>query len=140
MAVVDASVYVALLNSHEERHQDAWAWFKAASSAGDGITAPTILVTEVAGAIRRGSGQPTMAQRAVQQLLGANIVELVPITIALAARSAAIAIDCRLRGADALYVALAERNQDELITFDRQQRERGAKVVSTRCPEARPQA
>ncbi len=134
MAVVDASVYVALINAHEEAHADAWAWLREVHAGGEEIAAPVILVTEVAAAISRGLGEPALAWRAVQQILSRNVVELVPVAIPMAERAADIAIDHRIRGADALYVALAEHRRDELVTLDRQQLERGAAVIPTRRP------
>lgn len=134
MAVVDASVYVALINSHEEAHAVSWVWLREVFDGGEEISAPAILVTEVAAAISRGLGQPALAWRAVQQILSRNVVELVPVVIPMAERAADIAIDHRIRGADALYVALAEHRRDELVTLDRQQLERGAAVVPTRRP------
>ena len=134
MAVVDASVYVSLINAHEEAHAESWAWLRAVFDGGEEIAAPTILVTEVAAAISRGLDQPALAWRAVQQILSRNVVELVPVVIPMAERAAGIAIDHRIRGADALYVALAEHRRDELVTLDRQQLERGAAVIPTRRP------
>lgn len=134
MAVVDASVYVALINHREASHADSWDWLREVVARGEEIAAPAILVTEVAAAISRGLEEPTLAWRAVQQILSRNLVELVPVVTPMAGRAADIAIDHRIRGADALYVALAERRKDELVTLDRQQLERGAAVVPTRRP------
>jgi predicted nucleic acid-binding protein len=39
-----------------------------------------------------------------------------------------------IRGCDAIYVALAEDLGTELVTLDRQQRERGSAIVPTREP------
>ncbi len=134
MAVVDASVYVALINAHEDAHAESWAWLREVYAGGEEIAAPVILVTEVAAAISRGLDEPALAWRAVQQILSRNVVELVPVATPMAERAADIAIDHRIRGADALYVALAEHRRDELITLDRQQLERGAVVITTRRP------
>ena len=134
MPVVDASVYVALIRSEEEAHEACWAWLNAAVSSGEEIIAPTLLVAEVGAAIARGVGQPTLAKRAVQQILSQAVIELLPVTCSLAERAAAIAIEHRIRGADAVYVALAEHSQDLLITLDRQQLERGAAAAATWCP------
>ncbi len=134
MAVVDASVYVALINAHEEGHAGSWAWLREVFDAGEEIAAPVILVPEVAAAISRGLDEPALAWRAVQQILSRNVVELVPVAPPMAERAADIAIDHRIRGADALYVALAENRRDELVTLDRQQLERGAAVIPTRRP------
>ncbi len=134
MAVVDASVYVALINVHEEAHAESWAWLRDVHARSEEIAAPVILVPEVAAAISRGLDEPTLAWRAVQQILSRNVVELVPVASPMAERAADIAIDHRIRGADALYVALAEHRSDELVTLDRQQLERGAAVVAARRP------
>lgn len=134
MAVIDASVYVALINPHEEAHEECWAWLRDAYPAGEPIAAPAILVAEVAAAISRGASDVTLAHRAAQQILSGNVVELVPVTASLTRRAAGIAAEHRIRGADACYVALAVRLEQELVTLDRQQLERGAAVVDTRRP------
>jgi len=45
-----------------------------------------------------------------------------------------LAAEHRIRGCDAVYVALARQLDMPLITLDRQQLERGAAVVATRVP------
>ncbi len=134
MPVVDASVYVALFHPLEEAHEAAWAWLRKACTAGEPIAAPALLAAEVAAAISRGAADTTLAQRAVEQLLSRNVVELIPVTVSLASQAARIAAEHRIRGADACYVALAARLEQELVTLDRQQLERGATVVATRRP------
>ncbi len=135
MAVVDASVYVALINAREPDHASSWAWFERTEAAQERIVAPVILLAEVAAAVSRGIGDSTLARQVVEQLQRSAVIELVPVTPALAARAAAIAADHRLRGCDAVYVALAEELAECLVTLDQQQLERGAAVVTTRCPE-----
>ena len=133
MAVIDASLYVALINDHEVHHTRSWAWFETARADQERIAAPAILLAEVASALGRGPGE-TEARQAAKDLEQSSIIELVPVTQALARRAAAIAAKHRLRGCDAIYVALADRLDDQLVTLDRQQLERGAKVVLTRRP------
>lgn len=134
MAVIDASIYVALVNAHESDHSSSWAWFEQAKTAQEPVIAPVILLAEVAAALSRGIGDPVLAHRVVGQLLRSSVVELTPVTAALAKRAAAIAADHRIRGCDAVYVALAEQLNDHLITLDQQQLERGAAVVTVRKP------
>jgi predicted nucleic acid-binding protein len=131
--VIDASVYVALIRADEE-HATSWAWFQGAQAAREPIAAPVILLAEVAAALSRGTGDPVLAQRAVQQLVHSGLIELVPATPAMAERAAAIAGDHRIRGRDAICVALAQRLGDCLVTLDRQQLERSAAIVSAREP------
>ena len=134
MAVIDASVYVALINTHEHEHGSSWAWFERAKTAREPVTAPTILLAEVSAALSRGIGNPSLAHQAVQQLLRSNVIELAPVTKTVAKRAATIAADHRIRGCDAVYVALAEQRGDRLVTLDQQQLERGAAVVTTCRP------
>ena len=133
MAVIDASVYVALMNAHEAAHDSSWAWFEQAKRSQNPIRAPVILLAEVAAALSRGIGNPVLAHRVVQQLLGTQTIELLPVTVELAERAASIAADCAIRGCDAVYVALAEQTRDMLVTLDRQQLERAIGGCSLRA-------
>jgi len=45
-----------------------------------------------------------------------------------------IAAEHRIRGCDAIYIALAEQLNDSLVTLDRQQLERAADIVTTHEP------
>jgi predicted nucleic acid-binding protein len=134
MPVIDASVYVALINAHEAEHAASWAWFERIRARGEPIAAPAILLAEVAAALSRGMGDPALAHRTVEQLERSAVIELVPVTVALAGRAASIAADHRIRGCDALYVALADQLGEPLIALDRQQLERCNAIVDARAP------
>jgi predicted nucleic acid-binding protein len=134
VAVMDASVYVALVNLHEGAHASSWAWFERALQAPEPVRAPVVLLAEVAAALSRGTGNPALAQQIVGQLLHSRAIDLVPVTEELAERAAAIAAERRIRGCDAIYVALAEQHGDTLVTLDRQQLERGSAVVIVHRP------
>lgn len=134
MAIIDASVYIALVNAREREHTASWAWFERAREADEPIVAPVILLSEVAAALSRGVGDPMLAHRVVEQLLRSAMVGLRPVTLALAEQAARISVDCRVRGCDAVYVALADQLGDTLVTLDRQQLERGGALVAVRSP------
>ncbi|RMF06046.1 MAG: PIN domain-containing protein [Chloroflexi bacterium] len=134
MPVIDASVYVALLNRNEPAHPICWRWFEQAQLNQDVVAAPMILLAEVAAALSRGTNSPELAQAAVAQIVEQKLIELVPVTRDLGHRAAKIAAEYRIRGCDAVYVALAQLQNDRLITLDRQQLERGSAVVSTQRP------
>jgi predicted nucleic acid-binding protein len=70
----------------------------------------------------------------VQQLARSEVIELIPVTLAMAEQAALIAAEHRIRGCDAVYVALADQLSDTLVTLDRQQLERGAALVTVRAP------
>lgn len=134
MAVMDTSVYVAILHPNEPGHTASWAWYIRMIRAGEPIAAPAILLAEVAAALSRGVGDLALAHQAVQQLQQTRTIELLPVTLAIAQQAATIAADHRVRGCDAVFVALAQQRGDTLFTLDRQQLERGAAVVTTRQP------
>jgi predicted nucleic acid-binding protein len=52
----------------------------------------------------------------------------------MAEQAASVAAEHRIRGCDAVYIALADQLDDVLVTLDRQQLERGAAVVAVREP------
>ena len=98
------------------------------------ICAPVLLIAEVAAALSRGVGDQALAHEVVRHLARSQAVELIPVSLALAQRAAAIAADHRIRGCDAVYVALAAELEDRLVTLDQQQLERGAAVAVTARP------
>ena len=56
MAVIDASVYIALINAHEDGHDSSREWLDQAISVQEPIVAPAILLVEIAAALSRGMG------------------------------------------------------------------------------------
>lgn len=134
MAIIHASVTVALINAHEREYASSWTWLEQTRVADEQIFAPVIMLSEVASALSRGVGDSALAHRAVQQLARSKLIELVPVTLVLAERAAAIVADHCMCGCDAVYVALADLLSEPLITLDRQQLERGAAVVIVRTP------
>ena len=123
-----------MVNAHEQEHTSSWAWFERAKAAGESIVAPVILLAKVAAALSRGMGDPALAHRVAQQLARSEAIELIQITMAMAERAAEIAAEHRIRGCDAVYVALADQLSETLVTLDRQQLERGAALVTVRAP------
>ncbi len=134
MAIIDASVYVSLLNTHELSHVSSWEWFRKAQKAGEAFAAPSILLPEVAAALIRGVQDLKQVNKAIAQLKSEKPIELVPVTKKLAETAARIAAKQQIRGCDALYVALAIERQDTLVTLDKQQLQRASAIVTTRVP------
>lgn len=134
MAIIDASVYITLINAHEKRHTSCWRWFERAQEEGNTVLSPVILLAEVAAALSRGVGDITLAHRVLEQLKQSGVIELVPVTLSLAERAAMIAADYQIRGCEAIYVALASELEETLVTLDRQQIERAAAIVDVYEP------
>jgi predicted nucleic acid-binding protein len=134
LIVVDASIMVSALYPQDVHHQQSRQWLWQAILAGERLVAPMLLLSEVAGAIARRSGDEFQGRRAVQRLLGLQQLRFFPIEARLGLLAAQFAVELRLRGADAVYVALAAQAHIPLITWDREQRERGGQRIDTRTP------
>jgi len=130
MSVIDTSFYIALINAAEPGHMAARRWFQSALNQSDSLVAPVIMLPEAGAAISRGLNNNILAQRVVQHIHQLSMLELIPVDEDLAASAAKIAIECRIRGCDAVFVALAQRRGEPLVTFDKQQRERSPTSVS----------
>jgi predicted nucleic acid-binding protein len=98
------------------------------------VVSPGLLLAEVTGALARRTGQTGLSNRASELLQRHPNSRLTIIEVALAVFAAEIAADLRLRGADALYVALAARLNVPLVTWDNEQRERGSSQIATLTP------
>jgi len=61
-------------------------------------------------------------------------IELVSLDISLARRAAQIAVDHRLRGADAVYVAVADAFDAAMISWDQEMLKRCPVAVETMTP------
>jgi predicted nucleic acid-binding protein len=134
--VLDASVWVSALVAGEAHHAASRAWLRRQEAAGSAVVAPALLVPEVAAAISRGSGRAALGRRAVAALLRYAPLRLVPLDPELAQEAGRLAADCALRGADAVYVAVAQRLAIPLVTWDREQLDRGSAAAEVLAPSA----
>ena len=89
---------------------------------------------ECAAAIARPTGDATLAEELVSLVQNFPRLQLVPLDVSLARRAAEVTRDHRLRGADSVYVSVAETVDSGLITWDAEMLERGADVVTTMTP------
>ena len=134
IVVLDASVYVAMLKQEEPNHAASQKWFNETLTSGTPLAAPLPFLAEVAGAISRSTGDSQLAEDVLAQLQALGVIEFIPVNDNLGVRAAEIAARHRLRGCDALYVAVAEQLGAELVSLDQEQLERGTAVVPTRQP------
>lgn len=135
MAVIDASVLIACLLPDERGQAASLAWLNDAILASEPLNAPTIALAEVSAAVARRTSRPELAEWAVQRLRSSGLVQMAPVTEGLAVHAADIAANQRVRGCDAVYVALARDLGQTLVTWDSEQLARGGKVVSVVTPE-----
>lgn len=122
-------------NPHEEGHAESLQILSTIQQRGDPVIVPTLLVTEVASAIARAADDSDGATQYANAMAALAHLTLVPLTTAVARQAADLAATHRLRGADAVYVAIARRYGTTLVSRDDEQRTRGAAVVVSQTPE-----
>ena len=136
MYVVDASVWVSRFILDDVHHQPSRRWLDRQVAHEEAIVASALALAEVAGAISRRTGRSDLGTRAIASLQRLPSARLIPVDVELAQLGADLATGLRLRGADALYVALARRLGVPLVTWDREQRERGREAIVAWTPTA----
>jgi predicted nucleic acid-binding protein len=132
---VDASVFLNAFNPHEEGHAESLRMLAAISESGDPVIVPTLLVVEIAAALARATDDPVGATRYARATAALPHVMLVALTPMLALQAADLAAAHRLRGADAVYLAVARRYGTTLVSRDEEQRSRGSRVATCLTPE-----
>ena len=132
---IDASVFVNAFNPHEDGHAQSLKILSAIQERGDPVIVPTLLTVEVASAVARAtddSAGPLQYARATAALPHLTLVSPTP---AMARHAADLAATHRLRGADAVYLAVARRYGTTLVSRDDEQRTRGSAVALCQTPE-----
>lgn len=122
--VIDASVWVAAFLSRDVHHGEVTAFLRKLIEDGLSVTIPVLALCEIAGAIGRQTTEPELAEKALGFLLAQSWIRFAPLNESLAAQAASLAARQRLRGADAVYVALAAQENGIIITLDREMLER----------------
>jgi len=134
VAVVDASVWVSRLVSADVHHPLSQTWLETFVGNGGQCVAPVLLLAEVAGSISGRTREGRLGQAAMQMLLRMPALRIVHVERRLGMSAAQLAADLGLRGADAVYVALAQQLAVPLITWDQEQLDRTGSVISARWP------
>src|SRR5438093_8660797 len=134
MIVVDASVWVSYMVPQEINHLTSRCWINQYLAGGGQIVAPLLLAVEVGGAVARRSGRSGEARQAVAVIVRLPTMRWIVLDYRLTLAATRLAIDLRLRGADALYVAVAVQFNIPLITWDHEQIDRAGVQLEVRTP------
>ena len=131
---IDSSVYLSARFSDEPTHAACRELLQLLRDDRRQLILPLLVQPEVAGNLARRIGNAEAAAAHAASLLRGEHVTPVPLGSGLAAEAAQLAAEYRLRGADAVFAAVAQRYGSILITCDREQRERAAPFVRTLTP------
>lgn len=132
---IDASVWVAALLPTDTHHQSSRDTLVRLMAQNAPIICPTLILPEVAAAVARNTDRDDLAvqgSESVRDFPGMTLRLLEP---DLAMKAARLAATHRLRGADAIYVAVAAEEQTVLVTWDAEMHTRGAATVRTTTPD-----
>lgn len=124
MFTVDASVHINALNRLEDGSPESRLFLERVFRRPWPVFSPTLLLVEVAATVARvfaDAGQGLVMAQAIRGLPGQAWI---PLDETMAEVAARLAAERQLRGADAVYAAVAQRYGTTLITRDHQQLER----------------
>jgi predicted nucleic acid-binding protein len=135
MVTIDASVWIAARFQVEPEHDASAACIVEALAGRDDIVLPWLAWVECVAAVARKTGDDALAIEAGQQLRAQDAIRWVPLDEAQAVDATATAAACRLRAADAVYVAVARRFGATLVTLDRELMQRCVGHVQCMTPD-----
>lgn len=133
---VDASVFVAACRTREPGHHASARFLRSLLSADALLVEPAILPVEVGSALYRTGGEAELVREYAESLFEQSFLTIVAEDERMARRALALALQCRLRGADALYVAAAAQYGARLVTLDSEQLERAPASLHACEPDA----
>ncbi|NKQ36820.1 MAG: type II toxin-antitoxin system VapC family toxin [Chloroflexi bacterium] len=136
MIVIDASVWISYLVQQDVNHAATHPWLAKTLIDRTPIAVPVLLLPEVGGAIARRLGDVEMGNKAMGTLLAIPTLRLVGIDHVLGIHAGRIAADYRLRGADALYVAVAAQLGVPLVSWDKEHLTRVSDLITTFAPSS----
>ncbi|NCC36092.1 MAG: PIN domain-containing protein [Chloroflexia bacterium] len=134
MYTLDANIFVRDASPNDPEHATCHALIAQLYQRTTTIVVPFLVLPEIAGALSRSFRDPMRARLEVDLLRDLRHIQFVPLDATITHEAAELAADRALRGADAVYVAVARRYGCALVTLDREQRERAALVVRTLTP------
>ncbi|MCX7790950.1 MAG: PIN domain-containing protein [Chloroflexaceae bacterium] len=134
MYTLDANIFIRDAIPNDPEHVMCHALLARLYESSTSIVLSTLVLAEIAGALSGSYRDPIRARLEVELLRELHIIKYIPLDDALAQEAADIAADRALRGADAVYVAVARRHGCALVSLDREQRERAAPLVRALTP------
>ena len=131
---IDASVYIATRYPSEPGYQECAEFFRLVLLTEDAIQVPTLLLVEVASAAARKTRNPSDGLQLSSEIRTMGSHEWHPLDEAGALAAIELGTRLFLRGADAVYSAVAALTDSTLISLDRELLSRASGAVKTMTP------
>ena len=134
MLTIDANVFVSSSSLTDKLNAESEEFLRRAGQQELQVYCPTLLLPEVASAIIRPTSDINAARITLAGVENFPNITLVPLTEQRAQAAVQISLTCRLRGADAVYAAVAQEHGTTLITWDQELLTRGVAAIPTLTP------
>lgn len=134
MLTVDANVFVSAASTTEVQYGASMLFLSRLLSLSLPLYYPTIVVSETTAGIVRPTNNVSLARRTADNLGLLTGMNLIAVDENRARLASELAITYRLRGADAIYVAVAQEFGTILITWDTELLTRGRLAVPVITP------
>jgi len=131
---IDTSVLVRATALAEAGQQECEEVVVAVGEKNIPVILPTFVIPELAGVLGRRQPALGSVEAILNRIRGLPRVTFVPLDEALAEEAAELAVETKMRGADAIYVATARRYGARLVTADEEQRSRAPEEVTAVLP------
>ncbi len=132
---IDASVFVAALRPSELHNTKSQSLFQSLEVNPAEVICPRLVLAETAATLARTTSSDALGIAALEFVYATPRIALLDLDNGRADRAARIAVMQRLRGADAVYVQIAEEHETILITWDQEMLARAASLVTVQTPE-----
>lgn len=117
---IDANIFARDADPTDPDHPTCRTFLEALDQRQIPIIVPNLVLAEVAAAVSRTRRDPIRARIITDSIATFAHIQLVPLDDQLAREASELAADRALRGADAVYVAVARRYSCILISLDRE--------------------
>lgn len=131
---VDASVFLNAFNVYEEGHIESAQFVQWLETSQEPIIAPTLLLPEISASIGRVYQDSALALEFAEGVRDIPHLTLIPLNEVVGWHASEIAADLKVRGSDAVYIAVAQRYGAILVTLDKEKQARAATAVTALSP------
>ena len=131
---IDASVFVSAAMPSEAQFDDSNLFLDHIRLHPQVLQCPMLLLPEVAAPLARRTDNAEVGQNSIYWVTQFPTMSLLMLDMVRTLQASQIAAMYRLRGADAIYVAIAQEFGTTLITWDREMLTRGLSAVSIMTP------
>ena len=136
MYTVDASVWVNGFDQRESGHEISRQFLELLRVRQIPLIEPVLMLIEVAGAISRTRQDPGRAEAFASTLGQLPNLTIMPLDNLLGQRALALATHHGLRGADAVYAAVAQQADCTLVSLDNEHLIRLAGLIKVQPPRS----